>query len=55
MRSLVPMHGKGSVETVAYSCDSPQAVKITDIPLLSSNHSNHRKNGNDVLNEQQVL
>ena len=57
MRNSVPMHGKNSVKTVlyAYSCDSPKVVKITYIPLLSSVHSNHRKVGSDILNEQQAL
>jgi hypothetical protein len=49
------MHGKNIVEIVVYSCDSPQAVKISNLPLLLSIHSNHRKDGNDILNEQQVL
>lgn len=46
---------KNSVITVVYSWNSPQTANITYIPLLSSTHSNHRKDCGDVFNEQQVL
>lgn len=52
--NLVPMHGRNSDKTVVYSCDSPQAVKSTYIPLLSSIYSNYRKDGSDILHPSQT-
>ena len=54
MRNSVPMHGINTDKTVVYSCDSPQAVKITYIPLLSTTHSNYRKDGSDILYPSQT-